>query len=72
MLAARRTPTQLPGHCELQFIDVLSSDDVVAASDDGKIELWMTALNEQFVKTEKAPEVVDLSTYWLGEEYKNA
>lgn len=57
---------------ELQFIDVLASDEVIAASEDGKVEKWMTALNEQFVKTEKAPEVVDVSTYWLGEEYKSA
>lgn len=57
---------------ELKYIDVLSADDVIAASEDGNIEKWMTALNEQFVKTEKAPEVTDVSTYWLGEEYKQA
>ncbi len=57
---------------EQQYVEVLTADDVIAANDDGSIKKWMTALNEQFVKTEKAPEVTDVSTYWLGEEYKNA
>ena len=57
---------------EQQYVEVLTADDVIAANDDGSIEKWMTGLNEQFVKTEKAPEVTDVSTYWLGEEYKQA
>ena len=57
---------------ELQYIEVLTSDDVNTASEDGSVEKWMTALNEQFVQTEKAPEVTDVSTYWLAEEYKQA
>ncbi|MGO1385178.1 MAG: aliphatic sulfonate ABC transporter substrate-binding protein [Arachnia sp.] len=57
---------------ELLYIDVLTADAVNTASEDGSVEKWMTALNEQFVKTEKTPEVTDVSTYWLAEEYTNA
>ncbi|MDO5736656.1 MAG: aliphatic sulfonate ABC transporter substrate-binding protein [Propionibacteriaceae bacterium] len=57
---------------EQQYVEVLTSDDVIAASEDGRVEKWMTALNEQFVKAEKVDSVADVSTYWLGEEYKNA
>lgn len=57
---------------ELQYTQVLTSDEVIAANDDGKIEGWMTALNEVFVEAGKADAVTDVSTYWLGEEYKQA
>ncbi len=57
---------------EQQYVEVLTADAVIAASEDGKVEKWMTALNEQFVKAGKVDSVVDVSTYWLGEEYKNA
>lgn len=57
---------------EQQYVEVLTGDDVIAASEDGRVEKWMTALNEQFVDAEKVDSVVDVSTYWLGEEYKEA
>ena len=57
---------------EQQYVEVLTSDDVIAASEDGKVETWMTALNEQFVKADKVDAIADVSSYWLGEEYKNA
>ncbi len=57
---------------EQQYVEVLTADDVIAATDDGKIEKWMTALNEQFVTAGKVDAVSDVSTYWLGDEYKQA
>ncbi len=57
---------------EQQYVEVLTADDVIAASEDGSVEKWMTALNEVFVDAGKLDAVADVSTYWLGEEYKNA
>ncbi len=57
---------------EMQYVEILSADDVIAASEDGRVEQWMTALNEQFVQAGKVDSVSDVSTYWLSEEYKEA
>lgn len=57
---------------EQQYVEVLTADDVIAASEDGSVEKWMTALNEVFVDAGKLDSVADVSTYWLAEEYKQA
>ncbi|MEO7587507.1 MAG: aliphatic sulfonate ABC transporter substrate-binding protein [Arachnia sp.] len=57
---------------EMQYVDVLTADDVIAASDDGRVEKWMTSLNKEFVKAGKVDGLTDVSTYWLGKEYKDA
>ncbi|WP_255436359.1 aliphatic sulfonate ABC transporter substrate-binding protein [Tessaracoccus sp. MC1756] len=57
---------------EQEFVEVFSADDVIAKNDDGTIEAWLTGLNEEFVKAEKAPEVVPVGNYWLAEDYAQA
>lgn len=57
---------------EQQYVEVLTADDVIAASEDGTVEGWMTMLNEIFVEAEKVDEVADVSSYWLGDEYAQA
>lgn len=57
---------------EQEFVEVFSGEQVVALSEEGTISTWLEGLNEEFVKADKAPEVVDPATYWLSEEYASA
>lgn len=57
---------------EQQYVEVLTADEVIAASEDGRVEKWMTGLNEVFVDAGKLDSVADVSTYWLADEYAQA
>ncbi len=57
---------------EQEFVQILKPEEVVAASNDGKIDGWMTTLNEQFMKAGKVDAVSEVSTYWLAKEYEQA
>ncbi len=57
---------------EMEHVDVLSAAEATAKTEDGTINDWLTNLNEMFVRFDKVDEVVDPSTYYLGEEYVGA
>lgn len=57
---------------ELDYVDLLSPDQLIDAYDNGEVEEWMTNLNKQFVSFGKVDEVVDPSEYLLLKEFKEA
>lgn len=57
---------------EQEFVEVFSAEQVIEMSNDGTIEGWLTGLNEEFVKAEKAEAVTPVADYWLAKEYEEA
>lgn len=57
---------------EQEFVEVFTADQVVEMSNDGTIESWLTGLNEEFVKAEKAEAVTPVADYWMAKEYEEA
>lgn len=57
---------------EQEFVEIFTAEQVVELTNDGTIEGWLTGLNEEFVKAEKAESVTAVGDYWLAEEYEQA
>lgn len=57
---------------EMEHVQNLSSQDLLDAIEDGTAAEWLTSLNELYVEFDKTDEVVDVSSYFLGEEFVNA
>ncbi len=57
---------------EQEFIEVLSSQDLIAKGKDGTIDKWLSTLNQLFIDTAKLTELADPKDYYLGTEYEQA
>ncbi len=57
---------------EQEFIQVLSSKELIAKGQDGTIDKWLKTLNQLFIDTSKTPSMADPKDYYLGREYEQA
>ncbi|MFC8096778.1 aliphatic sulfonate ABC transporter substrate-binding protein [Streptomyces sp. NPDC057301] len=50
-------------------VETLTTDELVARTEDGSVKEWLTGLNEFFTKNGKLPKAPDPDTYYSGDLY---